>query len=195
MSSSRLEVRDLCEMIGMVKGVLADGVVNDQEAEALRVWTMAHPDVSAAWPGSVLSERLWRIFEDGNVSEAERADLKSLLEDLVGGVDGIICGATAPTDLPLDDPPPEVEVTDQVFVLTGCFAFGPRAACKEALRRIGGWTEPNVTQRTDFLVIGTFASRGWKASSIGNKILKAADYREKHGRPKIIGEDHWAAHV
>ena len=71
--------------------------------------------------------------------------------------------------------------------------LGPRAACKEALRRIGGWTEPNVTQRTDFLVIGTFASRGWKTGSIGNKILKAADYREKHGRPKIIGEDHWAS--
>lgn len=185
--------RDLAEMLGVVKGVLADGVVTTQEVEHLRSWCEAHPDVATKWPGSALVRRLERIFADGVVSPGERDHLSELLADLVGGEAGVVLSSSTPTSLPLDDPPPLIEVPDRVFVFTGRLAFGPRDACCDETRKLGGWTEDNVTQRTDYVVIGTFGSRDWIQSSHGRKIEKAVEYRDKKGLDlHIIGEDHWA---
>lgn len=191
-NAQRRVTRDLAEMLGLVKGVLADGEVSDAEVRALRDWAEAHPDVTSAWPGRILLRRLRRILQDGHVSETERADLHELLERLTGGGVGVLTGLTAASALPLDQPPPLLEIPDRVFVLTGRFAFGPRSACEEATRRIGGWPERDVTQRTDVVVIGTFGSRDWSQSSWGRKIEKAIRYREEYGRPVIVFEDHWA---
>ena len=136
-NASRRTVRDLCEMLGVVKGVLADGRLVEEEAHALAAWMNAHKDVMRTYPGRVVGERLQSIFRDGVIDEMERRDLRDLLEDMVGGAPGLIGDVTAPTDLPLYDPPPTVEVTDRVFVLTGRFAFGPRGVCENALRKIG----------------------------------------------------------
>lgn len=191
-STRRIE-RDLSEMLGLAKGVLFDGAVTDEEARRLLDWTEDHADIISAWPGRVLHQRLRSIFSDGRVTEEERSDLAELLQ-LLGGHDaGMVGGITTSTELPLDDPPPLVEIPDRVFVLTGRFAYGPRRVCEESLRAIGGWPEPNVTLHTDYVVIGTFASRDWIQTPFGRKIEKAVEYREQHGRPAIIAEDHWAA--
>lgn len=67
--------RDLAEMLGLAKGVLADGRVSDEEVRALNAWTEAHPDVVSAWPGRILHRRLRTILSDGRVTNQERADL------------------------------------------------------------------------------------------------------------------------
>lgn len=51
-------------MLGVVKGTLSDGVLNDGEVRGLRDWASRHPDVVNHWPGNVLNERLERIFAD-----------------------------------------------------------------------------------------------------------------------------------
>lgn len=191
-NAARRVERDVAEMLGLVKGVPADGVVTDLEARKLWDWTDAHRDVVSVWPGKVLASRLKRIFADGHVSDEEREDLQELLELLVGGEGGLIAKESTSTELPIDRPPPSIEIPDRVFVLTGRFAFGPRHECEKALKRIGGWVETRVTRRTDFVVIGTFGSRDWIQTTHGRKIQKAVDYREKYGAPHIIAEDHWA---
>src|SRR5688572_5878136 len=94
--------RDLSEMLGIAKGVLADGVVNEQEAGFLYEWATSRPDVATAWPGSALVQRLRKIFRDGSVSEEERADLAQLLIELTGGNVGIVRSAEGSSTLPLD---------------------------------------------------------------------------------------------
>lgn len=194
-NAERRAERDLCEMLGLAKGVLADGRVNEEEALAFRTWFDSRPEVAAHWPGIAIARRLRAIYSDGSASQDELDDLRDLLSELTGGEAGVICGEVASSELPLDRPPPSIEVTNRVFVLTGRFALGPRKACEESVRRIGGWCDADVTQRTDYLVIGTFASRDWKTSAFGKKILKAMEYRANHGKPRILGEDHWAAHL
>lgn len=187
--------RDLSEMLGIAKGVLYDGFVNDAEGLAFLNWAEAHPDIVSAWPGRIIHKRLREIFADGRVTDEERRDLADLLEVLVGGRAGMIGGEDAASTLPVDDPLPVIEVPDRVFVLTGRFALGPRDACERELRKIGGWPERDVTMRTDYLVIGTFSSRDWAQTSFGRKIEKAIKYRTKRGRPFIVPEDHWAASI
>src|SRR5439155_6501580 len=114
--------RDLSEMLGLVKGVLADGVVTQAEAAVLKEWVSRHPEAAEQWPVNILKERLERIFVDGQVNKAERRDLADLLESIVGGKAGIIAGEDAACELPVDRPPPKLTWTESVFVFTGKFA-------------------------------------------------------------------------
>ena len=191
-SHRRLE-RDISEMLGLAKGILFDGKVVDEEAVLLGDWIAAHPDLRDTWPVDILNGRLGQIFADGIVTEAERSDLKELLNQLVGGEAGLIGTGNAATTLPLDKPAPSITFRDQVFVLTGKFAFGPRTECERFTAEAGGLCEDNVTLKTRYLVIGTFGSRDWIHTSHGRKIERVLAYRKSGARIAIVGEDHWAA--
>ncbi len=191
-NSQRRAERDVSELLGLAKGVLADGVVTESEAVLVRDWLQGHPDAADIWPVNVLSRRIESIFEDGIVDDDERRDLACLLRDIVGGKVGIVGGEDTATALPLDAPCPEIVWTDSVFVFTGKFAFGPRKECQKWTERLGGVCEKSVTKRTNYLVIGTFGSRDWVHSSFGRKIEKAVGIREAGQQLALIGEDHWA---
>jgi hypothetical protein len=94
---------------------------------------------------------------------------------------------------PFDSPMPQFVIKGHVFMFTGTFAFGSRAACQEAIAVRGG-SAPNqkdVSRSVDFLVIGTKGSPTWKKGTYGNKIEQAILARREYGSPAIISEEHW----
>jgi hypothetical protein len=184
--------RDLSELLGLAKGMLADGVITDEEATYLHDWCGNHPDAIACWPANRICERLTQIFADRRIDDAERLELRDLLAALVGGTASLVLGYEAGTTLPLDDPAPPICWPGEVYTFTGRFAYGTRAACQREVVSRGGTCEPNVNQRTTFLVIGTFGSRDWKHSNYGGKIQKAVKLRDGGSPLRIVGEDHWA---
>jgi hypothetical protein len=188
---ARRAERDLCELLGLAKGLLSDGEITRGEAEHLADWVAHHPDAAEQWPVNRLAERLLDAFADGHIDEDERADLSELLTHLVGGTAGIVCGEDAATELPLDEPPPPLSWSHAVYVFTGKFAYGTRATCERAIASLGAIPERTVTKRTDFLVIGTFGSRDWVHTSFGRKILKAVEYRDAGVPLAIVSEEHW----
>lgn len=189
--------RGVSELLGLVRGVLADGVVSEGEAHALHGWLQANVDLAEVWPVNALAARLKQIFADGIVDAEEREDLAELLKQMIGGGEhssyGIIAGHAVSTTLPLDEPPPGLEFNGFVYVFTGKFAFGTRKACEQTVVELGGSCGKNVTQQTNVLVIGTFGSRDWVQSPYGRKIEKAVEYRQKGMPISIVSEDHWAA--
>lgn len=190
---ARRTERDLSEVLGLAKGMLADGVVTDDEAKYLRAWGANHPDALAAWPMQIIFARLQRHFADGHIDEAERADLHALLAALVGGTASLVLGYEAATTLPLDAPAPLIcWGPDEVYVFTGRFAYGTRADCEREATSRQSACERNVTRRTSFLVVGTFGSEDWAHSSYGRKIQRAVDLRKSGFALRIVGEDHWA---
>jgi hypothetical protein len=185
--------RDLSEMLGLAKGMLADGVVNAEETHYLRAWGVNHPDALERWPVNLIFRRLEHYLGDGEIDEAERLELHGLLAALVGGTASLVLGYEGATTLPLDTPPPLIcWGPDDVYVFTGRFAYGTRAHCEREATQRGSTCEPNVTRRTAFLVIGTFGSRDWQTSSFGSKIQKAVKLRAGGFAIRIVGEDHWA---
>jgi len=190
---ARRTERDLSEMLGLAKGMLADGVVNADEARYLRDWGVNHPDALERWPVKLIFERLHRYFADGRIDDTERLQLQEMLAALVGGRASLLLGYEGATTLPLDDPAPLVcWGPDDVYVFTGRFAYGTRADCEREATSRQSTCEKNVTRRTSFLVIGTFGSEDWQHSSFGTKIQKAVKLRESGFAIRIIGEDHWA---
>ena len=189
---ARRTERDLSEMLGLAKGILADGVVNDLEANALRLWGETHPDAVDKWPLNLIFSRIVQFFEDGHIDDTERAELKDLLAALVGGTASVLLGYDGATTLPLDNPPPLIIWHEEVYVFTGRFAYGTRSNCELEVLSRGGAVESNVTRRTSFLVIGTFGSQDWAHTSYGRKIQRAAELRDSGFPLRLVAEDHWA---
>jgi len=190
---SRRTTRDVCELLGIVKGVLFDGVVSDAEVRALSQWLETHPDAHADWATRTVWERLKHATADGVIDDAERQDLVATLDALVGGTVTAQTGADAATWLPLCRPVPTIEWTGHLYVFTGKFAFGTRDTCEREVERRGGACTSSVSGRTTFVVIGTFASRDWATTSYGRKIQAAVELRERGTPLRIVSEDHWAA--
>lgn len=176
------------ELIGLIRGILADGVVTESETNALAGWVARHCDIAREWPVNVLLSRLNRIYADGRVDEDERDDLKALLIEVVGEKDNLLAPAT--TTLPLHRPAPEVIFDQNVFVFTGKFAFGPRRVCEAEVIARGGKTANYVTLQTSYVVIGSVGSRDWIHTAWSRKIEKAVEYQHSCAIA-IISEQHW----
>lgn len=191
--------RDASELIGLARGVLADGAINQSEAEYLLRWLEERPGSLSVWPFSVLFVRLRVALEDNLLDAQEEADLMGLLLDYTGG--GSMAGSDntsaslQSSTLPLCDPPPEVDFDDSHFVLTGKFISGTRAECEAEILDRGGHTQSNPTQKTRFVVIGNLGSTDWALSSYGRKIQKAVELRTDGRDIAIISEKHWASHL
>lgn len=52
-----------------------------------------------------------------------------------------------------------------------------------------------MTQKTDVLVIGMYATESWKHSAFGTKIIKAVDMRESGVPISIVSEEHWMKYL
>ena len=85
LSLARNADRDANELIGLARGVLADGALNQGEAEFLLRWLEERPESLGIWPFSVLFERLNEALQDGHLDAQEGADLMGLLLDYTGG--------------------------------------------------------------------------------------------------------------
>jgi hypothetical protein len=88
---ARRAERDLCELLGLARGLLADGVVTPDEATLLHDWVGRHEDALDHWAVRTVHDRLSTHFEDGIIDDDERADLKALLDSLVGGELSAVC--------------------------------------------------------------------------------------------------------
>jgi hypothetical protein len=192
---ARRTERDVCELLGLARGLLADGTITETEAALLRDWLGRHQDAIEHWAVRTIHDRLMHHFEDGVIDEAERGDLKRLLDQLVSGELSAACDTDAATTLPLDQPPPTIEWVGMTYVFTGQFAFGPRRDCEREVEKRGGMCAGNITKRTGFLVIGTFGSRDWVHTAFGRKIEKAVSYREAGVPLRIVAEDHWVGRL
>lgn len=187
----RLRQRKVDELIGICAGIAADGVINKEEVDFICSWLDKNRDAATCFPGDVLVSRLRDMLADGVLDADESAELLTLLRESSG--QQFSPSVTAPSaNLPFDDPAPAVEFAGKNFVFSGIFAFGPRAACEQAVRMRGGDAHPKVTERTHYVVVGSAANPEWKHASFGSKILRAIEIK-KSGLPlALVSEDHWA---
>ena len=192
--AARISGRNLDELMGFVRGILADGEVSEAEARSLLRWCECNPYAVAEWPGREIAARLSRVFADGVVTADERTDLAALLQAATGGQPDAPSGAGRSTRLPLDNPVPQLAFANRTFVFTGQFVYGTRNRCEAEVIQRGGRCSSGVTKKVDFVVIGELCSRDWLYSSHGTKIQKAVQYRDERGVPlAIVPEDAWVA--
>jgi NAD-dependent DNA ligase len=180
-------------MVGLVRGVIADGSVSSDEAEQLAKWTRENPDVALSYPANVLARRLERIFHDGRVDGRERHRLKALLAQLAENPAGLSGGFRLATDLPVSRPTPEVVFEGQTFVFAGEMDYGPTHACEREVNDRGGTCERLVNRRTDYVVIGNLAAEDWCQLAFGSLIDEVVQYRARGVPIAVVSEADWVA--
>ncbi|GGC85292.1 BRCT domain-containing protein [Chelatococcus reniformis] len=188
---ARLADRQLNELIGVARGLTADGSVSQVEAEYLLKWLAANAGATDNAVVRSLYERVEQILADDELDEDEAAELLDTLTRVCAGDFGLGQGHTAPA---VCDPAPAIRFPGMTYCLTGTFAFGSRRECEEAVARAGGFCG-GLTRETNYLVIGTFATKSSAHSFHRRKIDKAVAMRRAGVPIAIVHEPRWAAHV
>ena len=196
--SRAIRAKDVCdrkadELIGICRGIMADGTVNQKEAEFIIKWINDNCDYTNAYPFNIVYSRISEMLSDGYFSDDEKEDLFDLMTKLTGGeVIGEDTESMSST-LPLCVPMPKIVFEGSSFVFTGVFTTGNREYLEKLVKEIGGISHTSVRQDTDYLVIGDIGSKDWAHSSYGRKIEKAVEYRDtKDTGISIVCERHWA---
>jgi NAD-dependent DNA ligase len=194
--SSMVSQRKIDELMGIIKGILADGNVDQMEAEFLLDWLNCNRDAAELWPANVIYPRIDRALADGLVDPDEQKELLTLLMSAVGGNTAHLHDeASNSTSLPITLPAPVIEFAERTFCFTGKFNSGTRAWCHQQVSIRGGVPVESITKKLHYLVIGEAGSRDWLHSTFGGKIQKAVGYAADGAGLVIVAEKHWAAHL
>lgn len=186
----RIADRQIDELIGLARGLAADGALNQMEVECLQKWLAANLEVSGEPLIAGLYRRVEEVLKDGVVDEEESKGLLGLLDELTSNEGTEVGEVLKSATLPLNDPMPDLVFPGQAYCFTGTFSYGQRHVCEKAVIDRGA-TVGAVTMKTNFLVVGAYATESWKHSSYGNKIIKACEYRDRGKAIAIVSENHW----
>lgn len=191
--ADRIESRQIDELVGLARGLVADGVLNQPEVEFLQKWLVANGSVIDQPILRTLYHRVRDILADGVADHDELSELFETLNSFANGNFelGEILKATR---LPLCSPAPVLTFAGQNYCFTGTFNFGQRKACERAVAERGA-NVGSLTKRTNVLVIGVYATDSWKHSSFGHKIMNACEWRDGGHPISIVSEEHWTAHL
>lgn len=185
--------RSFDELVGICRGVLADGSLVLSEAAFLLDWIRRNEPVQKTYLGFKLSKALSEVLDDGKMDHAEEDLLVDLLMQAIGGTPTSYEDASLSSRLPLDDPPPTILISGCSFCFTGKFAFGTRKDCEGFVLDRGGEVHKHPKSATRFLVVGEIGSRDWIHSTSGRKIEHAMLLKQD-GKPiAIVSEAAWCA--
>ncbi|MDA3934940.1 MAG: BRCT domain-containing protein [Gammaproteobacteria bacterium] len=186
-----IDDRQIDTLIGLSKGLMADGKVDQLEAEVLLTWLIQSRAASENPIIHNLYERVHKMLSDNVLDDEESKELMVLLSSISSDQSEI--GEIAKTStLPLCSPAPQIEFIENNFLFTGTFAFGTRAQCIAAVESLGGKAAKTVTKSVNYLVLGSYVTDSWAHENFGRKIEKAMEYRSSGVPLAIVSEEHWA---
>ena len=185
-----IQDRQIDTFIGLCKGIVADGDVNQSEAEFLLTWLYQNRQASDNPVIVNLLGKVSGMLDDGVLDNEESFELLGILRK-VSGESSVVGELTKTTSLPLNDPMPKIYFEDMSFLFTGTCAFGTRHQCHEEIVKLGGLNAKSVTKSLDYLILGTYVTDSWAHESFGRKIEKAVSYRESGVPIVIMSEEQW----
>jgi NAD-dependent DNA ligase len=195
-NAKRISDRSIDELIGLCRGILADDIITEQEANFLIRWMEQNREAANNWPAKIIYARLLRMLEDDKLDAEEHKELVGLLVELTGGTLPQMGEAVSKTtSLPLDNPQPEIIFHDRCFCLTGKFISGTRKECENYIMARGGKPQSRPTMETNYLVLGNLGSRDWIHSSYGRKIEQAIEFKQRRLPISIVSEEHWSKFI
>lgn len=197
-------MRTISEAMGMMRGILADGTINQAEAEFLQRWLVATADTKS----DPIFDRLQRLLTASLLShDAFQEHENAILLELLAISGGNEITASPNTSLPsttfFTSPPPPVDHNAR-FVFTGRFAYGKRKDVATKVIEHGGscdweWPDAMPIRNTEdwkpsnkrYLIVGSNSSNEWATPAFGRKIEAFVRDSSRDPNAYIISEQHW----
>lgn len=177
------------ELIGLIKGVMADGTVRQSEVEFLVKWLEKNKGTLDQWPAVAIFPRLKAALSDGNLDSEEEKEIRELLHAALE--QNSLREAQEAAAIPYTIPVPEIQFANRTFCFTGKFQSGSRPWCVSQIIARGGIAASKLTQNVNYLIVGELNSGSWIHAKHGRKIGKAVKYRESGSKIAILSEQHW----
>lgn len=184
--------RQIDELIGTLRGIMADGALVPKEVLFLRDWIESNPYAATEWPASALHSRIFRALEDGDLSIQEVEEIHELIGAIIGNKNGMMDKGASSTTLPLTDPPPAITYDSRFFCFTGKLYWGKRSDAEAIVMKQGG-DICGVSHKLNYLVVGELSSRDWIHSTHGLKIKRAIEFAQSGLPLAIVSEQHWVS--
>lgn len=165
------ETLALQNLEAMIKGIIVDKVITDDELTALAFWLDDNKTLRDQYPYNEIAALLYKVLDDGVVDEMERQELYALfnkiLDPMVNHQSGFFV------------------FEGKNIVLTGDFDYGERNKVTSFVESIGGIVKSAVSGKTDYVIVGNLGSPDWSFGNYGNKIKKAKEL-QLSGKPILI---------
>jgi NAD-dependent DNA ligase len=144
--------RAVNELLGLLRGVLADGVLTPQEVLEIGKWLLRNREAAEIWPVNVVANAVAAFLTQGGPTRQDCVALQQLFVAVTGPEADLEHARS--TKLPLTNPAPAITFPGRVFLFTGRFEFGSRDACETEVNRRGGTCVKSISKKVDYAVIG-----------------------------------------
>lgn len=186
---------------GLLHGIMADGVLTNEEISILRTWIDNNDFLAGTYPFDEINSLLVSTLADGKISQEERDKLMAFFANFIDFTSSYnlvesdfaelrekysIVGVCAVC--------PEIEFAGKAFCFTGESRQATRAEIEQVITDLGGTARSGVSSKVDYLVVGNAGSSCWAYSCYGRKVEEAMKLRKAGKKIIIVNEtDFWDA--
>jgi hypothetical protein len=187
---------DIQRLQGFLAGILADGIITEDELSSLMAWVDGHNHLKHCWPYDELESIIVHVMQDGKIDDQEHEALVQFFGEFVntparkavGALDRdtTVSGVCATC--------PEIEFAKRFFCFTGNPERSTRDGIAEIVRSLRGDFHQHLRDDTHYLVIGAKGNPCWAYACYGRKVEDAVQRRRDGQNLIIVHElDFWNA--
>lgn len=174
---------DIQRLHGILIGIIADGVITENELIRLREWLNQHEHLKTRWPYDEIDSIITAVMADGKIDKEEHKMLTALFADFISiydnktissppvKIDNSINGLCAVC--------PEINFDGSTFCFTGASSKYKRNELEKIVAVLGGKSAKNISKSVDYLVIGADGNPCWAYSCYGRKVEAAVSLRKE----------------
>ena len=177
------------QMLGIVKGIIIDLKINDEEIRYLDNWMENNEYLKNSWPYDELYNITTKSINKKSIIEEEHTALLAFCEALVGKVQNESTSAlvdSLKTGYYQIDP--SINIPGNIFCLTGISKKYKRREIAEIIELYGGFVSERVNAKVNYLLVCDDKNACWAFSCYGKKIEQAILHRQKGLQLVIVHE-------
>lgn len=188
---------DLQTLQGICHGILADGIVHDEEVASLDQWLEENQHLASYYPYDELRSLVVSVLADKKITDDERLRLMAYFNEFSNLTDSEL---TAKIKIAISDVSingictvdPDISFVGKRFCFTGLSKRATRTDIEQTIKALGGSYTNNVSKSTDYLIVGDGGNPCWAFACYGRKVEQAVALRKQGHSLSLVHEfDFW----
>lgn len=171
------ETKALQELQAFLLGVIADNKLTEAEIFSLKNWLDRHASLAGNYPFDKVFSTIEAALADGILTQSELKEMLDLFKKISSPLDAI----AAPAE--------NLDFKDKIVCLSGNFKTGEKSYVESLISKAGGICKSSVTQKTNYVIVGSKGSADWSCGNYGAKIKRVFELQDQGKDIQILKED------